>query len=151
MKTLVVYNQSGQLIFLQTNATEQYKCLVEDVNDGQEVIGVDIKTNKFILTDKITTASDNEKLKIQLNTKNNELSSVQLQLNSVSGELNSTKTELTKKETELTSTQKELTSTQAQFNSVKSQLTSTKTELLNTQASIVDSTYKALIKNTEKC
>ena len=31
MKTLVVYNLQGQLIFTQTNAIEQYNCIVEDV------------------------------------------------------------------------------------------------------------------------
>ena len=31
MKTLVVYNKQGQLIFTQTNATDSYNCIVEDV------------------------------------------------------------------------------------------------------------------------
>ena len=47
MKTLVVYDKQGNIIFTQTNATEQYNCIVEDVADGKEVVGVDVKNNKL--------------------------------------------------------------------------------------------------------
>lgn len=95
MKILAVYdNNTGKLIFTQTNATEKYSCMVEDVDDNKEVIGVDIKSNKFILADKLATTEEKEKL--------------------------------------------------------KTELSNTKKQLLDTQAGIVDSTYNALIKNTEK-
>ena len=48
MKTLVVYNTDGQLIFTQTNATEQYYLIVEDVPDNKEAIGVDLSTGKLV-------------------------------------------------------------------------------------------------------
>ena len=35
MKILVVYNKEGQLIFTQTNATDSYNLLVEDVADNK--------------------------------------------------------------------------------------------------------------------
>ena len=33
MKTLVVYDNTGQLIFTQTNATDSYNLIVEDNNE----------------------------------------------------------------------------------------------------------------------
>ena len=52
MKTLVVYNNKGQLVFTQTNATDSYDLIVEDVTDNKEVIGVDTSTGKCILVDR---------------------------------------------------------------------------------------------------
>ena len=52
MKILVVYNKEGQLIFTQTNATEQYYLTVEDITEDKEVIGIDLSTEKYILVDK---------------------------------------------------------------------------------------------------
>lgn len=48
MKILVVYNKQGQLIFTQTNATENYKLTVQNILDGNEVIGVDLSTGKLV-------------------------------------------------------------------------------------------------------
>ena len=48
MKTLVVYNKKGQLIFTQTNATDSYNLIVEDVADNKEIIGVDLLTGKSV-------------------------------------------------------------------------------------------------------
>lgn len=70
MKILAVYNEKGQLIFTQTNALEQYNCLVEEVEDNKEVIGIDIKTNKFIIADKLATTEEKEQLKLELEEKN---------------------------------------------------------------------------------
>lgn len=70
MKILAVYNEKGELIFTQTNALEQYNCLVEEVEDNKEIIGIDIKTNKFILVDKLATTEEKEQLKLQLEEKN---------------------------------------------------------------------------------
>lgn len=75
MKTLVVYNETGNIIFTQTNATETYNCLVEDVADNKEIIGVDIETNKCILVDRLATTEEKEQLKRELESKNNELKS----------------------------------------------------------------------------
>ncbi|NFO03110.1 hypothetical protein FDB23_03105 [Clostridium botulinum] len=73
MKILAVHNTKGQLIFTQTNATEQYSCLVEEVADNEEVIGVDLETNKFILADRLATTEEKEQLKKELESKNLEL------------------------------------------------------------------------------
>lgn len=37
MKILVVYDNNGQLVFTQTNATDSYNLIVEDVADNKEV------------------------------------------------------------------------------------------------------------------
>ncbi|MDR5586611.1 hypothetical protein [Clostridium aquiflavi] len=73
MKILAVHNQTGQLIFTQTNAIEQYSCLVEEVAENKEVIGVDLETNKFILVDRFATTEEKEQLKRELEAKNLEL------------------------------------------------------------------------------
>ena len=52
MKTLVVYNKQGEVIFTQTNATDSYNLIVEDVAEGKEIIGVDVKTGKLKLADR---------------------------------------------------------------------------------------------------
>ena len=75
MKTLIVYDNKGNIVFTQTNSTEKYSCLVEDVADNKEVIGVDIETNKLILVDRLATTEEKEQLRLQLESKNNELES----------------------------------------------------------------------------
>ena len=73
MKTLVVYNNTGQLIFTQTNATDFYECLVEDVEDNKEIVGVDVKTGKLKLADRQATNEEKERLQLELEQKNKEL------------------------------------------------------------------------------
>ncbi|WP_252224523.1 MULTISPECIES: hypothetical protein [unclassified Clostridium] len=73
MKILAVCNEKGQLIFAQTNATEQYSCLIEEVTDDKEVIGVDLENNKFILANRHATTEEKEQLKRGLEAKNLEL------------------------------------------------------------------------------
>ena len=73
MKTLVVYNNNGQLVFTQTNAIDSYNLIVEDVADNKEIIGVDTSTEKCILVDKQSTTEEKEVLKAKLESKNNEL------------------------------------------------------------------------------
>ncbi len=98
MKILTVYNESGKLIFTQTNAIEQYNCLVEEVAENKEVIGIDLETNKFILADKLATTEEKEQLKRELESKNLELEKKNKELEFKSkileNELNSTKQEL---------------------------------------------------------
>ncbi|MGN2336779.1 hypothetical protein ACTFIN_01465 [Clostridium cagae] len=118
MKMLVVHNNKGQLIFTQTNATDKYKCLVEDVEENKEIIGVDLETNKFILADRQATTEEKEQLKRELEAKN---------------------LELEKKNKELEFKSKELENKDNELNS-------TKQELLSTQATVVDVTYNNLIK-----
>lgn len=95
MKILTVYNsQTGGLVFTQTNATEQYACLVEDVADNQEVIGVDIETTKCILADRLATTEEKEALKRELEAKNAELQSAQNELENTKNELLETQASL---------------------------------------------------------
>ena len=80
MKTLVVYDNKGQLVFTQTNATDSYDLIVEDVADNKEVIGVDMSTGKCILADRQATTEEKEQLKLQLESKNIELEKTKQEL-----------------------------------------------------------------------
>ena len=80
MKTLVVYDNNGQLIFTQTNATDSYNLIVEDVADNKEVVGVDTSTGKCNLADKLATTEEKEQLKLQLESKNIELEKTKQEL-----------------------------------------------------------------------
>lgn len=94
MKILIVYNKQGQIVFTQTNATEQYSCIVEDVAEDKEVVGVDVKNNKFILADKQATAE--------------ELIATKAELESTKAELDNNKKESADKDKELESKNKKL-------------------------------------------
>lgn len=77
-RILVVFNKStGELVFTQTNATEQYSCLVEEVADNMEVIGVDIENNRCILADRLATTEEKEKLKKELEILTNNLAATE--------------------------------------------------------------------------
>lgn len=80
MKTLVVYNNKGQLVFTQKNATDSYDLIVEDVAEYKEVIGVDTSTGKCILVDRQATTEEKEQLKLQLESKNRELEKTKQEL-----------------------------------------------------------------------
>ena len=80
MKTLVVYDNKGQLVFTQTNATDSYYLIVEDVAEYKEVIGVDTSTGKCILVDRQATTEEKEQLKLQLESKNIELEKTKQEL-----------------------------------------------------------------------
>ena len=80
MKTLVVYNNKGQLVFTQTNATDSYDLIVEDVAEYKEVIGVDTSTGKCILIDRQATTEEKEQLKLQLESKDRELEKTKQEL-----------------------------------------------------------------------
>ena len=95
MKILTLYNnQTGELVFTQTNATEQYSCLVEEIEDNQEVIGVDIETTKCILVDRFATTEEKEILKKELEAKNLELQNVNAELERTKNELLETQASL---------------------------------------------------------
>lgn len=61
MKTLVVYDTEGNIIFTQTNAIKNYKIITQDISDDKEITGVDPVNNKLILTDKSIDKSELEK------------------------------------------------------------------------------------------
>ncbi|MGN2339844.1 hypothetical protein ACTFIN_17265 [Clostridium cagae] len=100
MKILAVYDSKGQLIFTQINATDKYKCLVEDVEENKEIIGVDLETNRLILTDRLATTEEKEQLKRELEAKNIELEKKNQELEIKNQELVSKNTYLETKENE---------------------------------------------------
>lgn len=73
MKTLIVYDKDGNIVFTSSPADSNYNLIVEDVADNKEIIGVDTSTGKCILVDKLATTEEKEALKIELESKNNEL------------------------------------------------------------------------------
>ena len=94
VKTLVVHNKEGNIIFTQTNATDSYNLIIEDVPDGKEIVGVDVKNKKLILADKQATAE--------------ELRVTKAKLESTKAELDNNKKESADKDKELESKNKEL-------------------------------------------
>ena len=73
VKTLVVCDSKGNIIFTQTNVTDSYNLIVEDVADNKESIGVDTSTWKCILVDRLATTEEKEALKRNLEAKDKEL------------------------------------------------------------------------------
>lgn len=119
MKTLTVYDsKTGDLVFTQGNANQEYACLVEDIEDDKEIIGVDIKTNKCILVSRQATTDEKNQLKIELDNKN---------------------AELARKDEVITSKDNQLAIKDEEIDKVN-------TELLKTQSAIVDMTYDNLLK-----
>ena len=79
MKTLVVYDTKGNIVFTQTNATDSYNLIVEDVADNKEIVGVDVKTGKLKLADRQATTEEKERLQLELEQKNKELEDKELE------------------------------------------------------------------------
>lgn len=62
MKTLIVYDDEGNVIFTLNNITSQYGLLIEDINNDKQVVKVDVENKKCILEDN----DDIKKLKKQI-------------------------------------------------------------------------------------
>ncbi|AIY79989.1 hypothetical protein FDC58_10760 [Clostridium botulinum] len=60
MKTLVIYNSLGKIIFSTsgTSIENNYNCLVADIENGKELVSVDTENNKVITKDKDTRIED---------------------------------------------------------------------------------------------
>ncbi|OSA98095.1 UNVERIFIED_ORG: hypothetical protein B2H98_05215 [Clostridium botulinum] len=60
MKTLVIYNSLGKIIFSTsgTSIEDNYNCLVADIENGKELVSVDIENSKVIVRDKNTRVDD---------------------------------------------------------------------------------------------
>ncbi|NFE85950.1 hypothetical protein [Clostridium botulinum] len=60
MKTLVIYNSLGKIIFSTsgTSIEDNYNCLVADIEKGKELVSVDTENNKVITKDKDTRIED---------------------------------------------------------------------------------------------
>lgn len=67
MKTLIVYDDEGNVIFTLNNITSQYGLLIEDINNDKQVVKVDVENKKCILEDnddikKLKNKIENEQL-----------------------------------------------------------------------------------------
>ena len=93
MKTLVVYDNTGQLIFTQTNATDSYECLAEDVAEDREPIGIDLSAGKLVTVNGDMSEYNKSKLIEELQKKNEYYNTLQ--------ELEKTKAENVELNTEL--------------------------------------------------
>ncbi|KON13478.1 hypothetical protein ACP50_05245 [Clostridium botulinum] len=60
MKTLVIYNSLGKIIFSTsgTSIEDNYNCLVADIENGKELVSVDTENSKVIVRDKNTRVDD---------------------------------------------------------------------------------------------
>ncbi|NOW07868.1 hypothetical protein [Clostridium beijerinckii] len=67
MKTLIVYDTEGNIIFAQSNANESCEIIIEDIPDGKQIKKVDtsISPNRPIFED--IPKSELELLKEQVN------------------------------------------------------------------------------------
>ena len=67
MKTLIVYDDEGNVIFTLNNITSQYGLLIENINNDKQVVKVDVEHQKCILEDnddikKLKNKIENEQL-----------------------------------------------------------------------------------------
>lgn len=69
MKTLIVYDNKGSVkSFMQgTEMKEDYSCVITDIEEGKEIVSVDVSTGQVITKDKGPTEleklqSENEEL-----------------------------------------------------------------------------------------
>jgi len=87
MKTLVLYNQSGNIIFTQTNATSDYACLVEDIAEDKAPVSVDVSTGNCILNDSEEVKKEKQRIKEELEKKQNEITNTNKELLKQKGDL----------------------------------------------------------------
>lgn len=81
MKTLIVYDTKGNIVFTQSNATSNYKLLVSDIPSGKEIAGVDAVNNKIILRDSTVDKSELEQTKEEVEDLKKQLKATQTALN----------------------------------------------------------------------
>ena len=70
MKTLIVYNKNGEVIFTQTNAIEPYYMKVEEIEESKSIIGIDLETKQLTTVDIGLSNSEKQKLTKVLIEKN---------------------------------------------------------------------------------
>lgn len=99
MKTLIVYNKDGNIVFTSSPASSTYKLIVEDVPDNKEIVGIN-NTGHVILKDRKATNEDNIKLQKELEDKNTQLSNKNEEIESKNEQLKSKNKELEERELE---------------------------------------------------
>ena len=60
MKTLIVNDTEGNIIFTMqgTEIQDNYSCIVTDIEEGKEIVSVDVSTGQVITKEKDTRVSD---------------------------------------------------------------------------------------------
>ena len=60
MKTLIVNDTEGNIIFTMqgTEIQDNYSCIVTDIEEGKEIVSVDVSTGQIITKEKDTRVSD---------------------------------------------------------------------------------------------
>nr|WP_321022998.1 hypothetical protein [Clostridium neonatale] len=60
MKTLIVYDSNGNIISSMwgTEIQDNYSCIVADIEEGKEIVSVDVSTGQVITKEKDTRVSD---------------------------------------------------------------------------------------------
>ncbi len=60
MKILIIYNKEGKIIFSMsgTNIEDYYNCLITNIEEGKDVVSVDVQNNKVITKDRDTRIED---------------------------------------------------------------------------------------------
>lgn len=84
MKTLIVYDNVGNITFTQTNANSVYNCFVADIDETKEISTIDTTTKTVIYKEDIvqdTTKDDETKKKIESLSK--QLLAIQEELNNL--------------------------------------------------------------------
>nr|DAQ97561.1 MAG TPA: hypothetical protein [Caudoviricetes sp.] len=72
MKTLVVYDSMGNIIFTQSNANDRYYIETQDIGHDKIVIGIDLETKDIIAVDSFLSYSERVKRMTELSEKNKE-------------------------------------------------------------------------------
>lgn len=72
MKTLVVYDAEGNIIFTQSNANSNYYTKTQEVDDNKIVIGIDLENDMFVTVDSFLPISERNKKITELTEKNKE-------------------------------------------------------------------------------
>ncbi|MDU4846125.1 hypothetical protein [Clostridium sp.] len=76
MKTLIVYDSNGNIISSMwgTEIQDNYSCIVADIEEGKEIVSVDVSTGQVITKDKKPTEFE------KLQTENEELTDKVIEL-----------------------------------------------------------------------
>lgn len=76
MKTLIVNDTEGNIIFTMqgTEIQDNYSCIVTDIEEGKEIVSVDVSTGQVITKDKKPTEFE------KLQTENEELTDKVIEL-----------------------------------------------------------------------
>lgn len=61
MKALLVYDENGNTIFSQSNASGNYYIKTQEIDNDKVIIGIDLETNSIITVDTFLSINDRNK------------------------------------------------------------------------------------------